>query len=200
MSPESIYMIQKTLENFKAFLKNAKEKSYLNRNTAQNWSIALKKFEPLLTDIEKEDLTLINEDTLFTQFNNRYHNHISPSSFGTYQSRFTSALSNFFKYANDPKSYKPRSNTKSKTKKTNTYNAQLNNEKQQKITTPKPQEAKDKHSENPYINFNIHIPLSKQDARFQIPSDLSDQQWGFLMSTLLTTLEIYKTNPKGENK
>lgn len=83
------------------------EKGLMNKETATNWKGASLKVLEILSDHERQDLRSLDKDQVFQRFVNLKGKTYNPSSLNVYKSRFSSALSDFISWNDDPLNFKP---------------------------------------------------------------------------------------------
>ena len=86
--------------------KYAVEKGLMNRNTAGSLRAACTQVLGVLDNWQSTDIRKINADDLCRRFQNKRSKDFTPESLETYKRRFTQAVREFLKYADDPGSWK----------------------------------------------------------------------------------------------
>lgn len=94
-------------ENLGQFLDFAAKKGLLRRATAISRKIASMKILGVLDEAERADLRTVNVEDAFHRFQNKHKNDLKPESLAVYKSRFTTALSDFLSWCDDPAGFRP---------------------------------------------------------------------------------------------
>lgn len=89
------------------FLTWMSEKGLLNKSTSESRRSAAVKIIDVLDEAEKSDLRKIDGEELFKRFINLRGQNYTPSSHGSYKSRFLAALNDFIRYVDNPVGFRP---------------------------------------------------------------------------------------------
>jgi hypothetical protein len=91
------------------FWKWAGEKGLVNQNTANSKRAACSQVLGAIDNWETLDVSALNIDDVFRRFTNKRSKDFTPTSLGTYKSRFKQALTDFLAHTQNPESWKPGS-------------------------------------------------------------------------------------------
>lgn len=95
-----------------SFLKFASTKGLIKAETARSRRTAVKRLLSVADEGELNDVREIDVDTLFSRFQNINSREFKPESLGVYKSRFSSALTDFLNWKENPSAFKPSTKTR----------------------------------------------------------------------------------------
>lgn len=95
------------------FLDYVSDKGLIKQSTARNWKNAALRIFGILEESEQSDVRNIDIYSVCQRYANLKGKDVTLSSLQTYRSRLKSAVNNFVRYIDDPRSYRPGINQRS---------------------------------------------------------------------------------------
>ena len=165
-------------EDFVRFLDYLGDKGLIARATASARRTAAVKVLAVLSDDEAKDVTGVDIDHVMTRFDNLNPHQYTPESLQSYRSRLKTALEDFRSYCENPVTFKPGGQVRTRSK-TSANGTKAGAKKQ---TAPLPKAAVAQSQPAPLVDLpGVHqLPISlRQDLTVRIyglPFDLSRQE------------------------
>lgn len=117
----------KSLSDLTRFLSYVESKGLMKPATIRSWKAACNKVLGILEENERNDISNVELENIFTRFENKNSQDFTPTSLQTYKNRVKKALSEFFAYRNNPSTWKPSLSQRSVRQSKNKYLAENQN-------------------------------------------------------------------------
>lgn len=159
---------------FLAFLDYLGQKGLIPTATASSRKATANKVLSILSEDEAKDVLSLDLEHLMQRFYNLNAQQYTPESLQTYKSRMKTALEDFRSYAENPLTFKPSGQSKSKAKANGEKGQVVNSKPVQEQATPSTLQTPPVHTSLPGISV-LPVPL-RSDLTVQIaglPFDLT---------------------------